>query len=96
MSTMVNMTLKDKLELLVEECAEIIQAVSKIRRFGANSEYKGRTNIQHLEQEMGDALCAMKLLMSDMPITMAGLARAQASKRAKLMQIYGGALMSKK
>lgn len=42
------------LNCLSEECAEIIQAVSKIQRFGLHSDYAGKTNLQMLTQEVAD------------------------------------------
>lgn len=53
---------KERLDLVQEECAEIIQSVSKIRRFGYNSKSPlkpdGPTNKEHLEIEIG-GLCAI-------------------------------------
>jgi len=45
-----------------EECAEVTQAISKIFRFGINSEYNGVTNIQRLEEEIGDLLAMISIL----------------------------------
>jgi NTP pyrophosphatase (non-canonical NTP hydrolase) len=45
-----------------EECAEVTQAISKIFRFGINSEHNGVTNIQRLEEEVGDLLAMVSLL----------------------------------
>jgi|APSaa5957512493_1039668.scaffolds.fasta_scaffold61350_2 NTP pyrophosphatase (non-canonical NTP hydrolase) len=54
------MTLKcnnETLVILSEECAEVIQAASKIQRFGIND--KSRDN---LEQELGDMLAMIFIL----------------------------------
>ena len=40
--------------VLQEECAEVIQAVSKINRFGMHDEWQGVTNRQSLITEIGD------------------------------------------
>lgn len=44
------------LTILQEECAEVVQAICKIRRFGFN-----RENVEHLEQEIADVLCMINL-----------------------------------
>jgi hypothetical protein len=50
------MTEQDLLDKLQEEAAEIIQAVSKIRRFGKHNHHPDRqtTNIQELTTELED------------------------------------------
>jgi len=53
---------KEILSIAQEECAEVIQAISKIFRFGIDTEWKGETNRQHLEEEIGD-LTALIFLM---------------------------------
>lgn len=45
------------LNILQEECAEVIQAVSKIKRFGWREE-----NILNLQLEVGDLLCMLDML----------------------------------
>ena len=44
---------KEALDILQEECAEVIQAVSKISRFGLDNlkPGKAKTNREHLEEE---------------------------------------------
>lgn len=55
--------------VLMEECAEVIQAVSKIKRFGEQAhnplDRKKITNINHLEIEVGDILGVLKLLLEE-------------------------------
>ena len=62
-------------EILVitqEECAEVIQEVSKIFRFGIDNQHKdGMLHQEKLEQEVGDVLCMINLL------TAHGLARPE-------------------
>lgn len=41
--------------ILQEECAEVIQAISKVKRFGLEH------NIDQLEQEIADVLCMISL-----------------------------------
>lgn len=52
---------RELLLILQEECAEVIQAVSKIFRFGIDTEWNGETNRQHLEEELGDLKCMIDL-----------------------------------
>ena len=41
--------------ILQEECAEVIQAISKVKRFGLDN------NREQLEQEIADVLCMINL-----------------------------------
>lgn len=41
--------------ILQEECAEVIQAISKVKRFGMDN------NQEQLEQEVADVLCMIDL-----------------------------------
>jgi NTP pyrophosphatase (non-canonical NTP hydrolase) len=55
---------KEALDILQEECAEVIVAVSKISRFGLDN-YKPNkplTNRQHLAEEIGDLQCMIELM----------------------------------
>ena len=52
---MLNKVQEEILTILQEECAEVIQAVSKVRRFGEAG------NIEQLEQEIADVLCMINL-----------------------------------
>ena len=53
-------------EILVitqEECAEVIQEISKIFRFGINEAHKeGMLHQEKLETEVGDLLCMINLM----------------------------------
>lgn len=56
------MTKSDEvLMLLQEECAEVIQAVSKVRRFGAEN------NMEDLCKEIGDVLYLISLAKIHIP-----------------------------
>ena len=61
MTDHLNSYLLDKLQ---EECAEVIQAVSKIRRFGPLNHHPDRatTNLQELIGELEDALAIVQAL----------------------------------
>lgn len=56
----------ERLDILQEECAEIIQAVSKIKRFGFESTHprfpEGQTNRDHLEEEIGNLFVILGFL----------------------------------
>jgi NTP pyrophosphatase (non-canonical NTP hydrolase) len=39
-----------------EECAEVIQAISKVNRFGIDGIHNGKSNRDHLEEEIGDLM----------------------------------------
>lgn len=51
---------QELLIVLSEECGEIVQAVSKIHRFG-----KSIANQQRLEQEIGDFMGVLKLIVEE-------------------------------
>lgn len=78
---------KEVLLILQEECAEVTQAVSKCMRFGPDQMKPGknRTNINMLEEEIGD-LFAMVELLTDMNIgvTTEGINEAKRNKFHKL------------
>lgn len=50
------------LNILQEECAEVIQSVSKIKRFGWTDK-----NIENLQTEVGDLLCMLDMLKQYAP-----------------------------
>ena len=53
---------KEILRITQEECAEVIQAISKIFRFGVDENFQGQTNRQRLAGELGDLQCMITLL----------------------------------
>jgi NTP pyrophosphatase (non-canonical NTP hydrolase) len=69
-----------------EECAEVVQAISKAMRFGLDSSHKGRTNRDHLEEEVGDLLCMIDLLVENGVCDMVSVLEASKRKRDKLKQ----------
>lgn len=42
-----------------EECAEVIQAISKVFRFGPDQMHEGKTNKEKLEEEVGQLLFSL-------------------------------------
>jgi NTP pyrophosphatase (non-canonical NTP hydrolase) len=78
--------LHEVMNILSEECAEVIQAVSKCHRFGLNNIKPGKplTNAQHLEGEIGDLLAMVDLLQSLNVVTAEGMEAAKQAKFEKL------------
>lgn len=56
------------MSLLTEECAEVIQAVSKINRFGLNNSWNGVTNKESLITEIGDVIAIVRILIDETDI----------------------------
>ena len=52
------MNVKETLTILSEECAEVIQANSKLIRFGPYDE----DNVKELEKELGDVMAMVMIL----------------------------------
>jgi NTP pyrophosphatase (non-canonical NTP hydrolase) len=77
---------KEVLDILQEECAEVIQAVSKISRFGLDNYKPGKpkTNREHLEDEVGDVLAMIDILYS---MDIIGHDNIQAAKLAKFQRL---------
>ena len=81
LSTKVN----EILDILQEECAEVIVAISKIRRFGIDNSYKdGGTQREHLTQELGDVTLLIELLKAHGVYKEQELIDAQRRKAIKL------------
>ena len=81
-----NDKIAEALGILQEECAEVIQEVSKIRRFGLD-EVSHHTNVSHratLEMEVGDVLCLVDYLIENEILDPTRLGLAKRNKQAKL------------
>ena len=80
-----NRRIQEILDILQEECAEVVQEVSKCRRFGIDSYHPdGRPHRDHLEQEIGDVMFMIELLHEAGVVSEAGLQRAWQRKEEKL------------
>jgi NTP pyrophosphatase (non-canonical NTP hydrolase) len=77
---------KEVMDILQEECAEVIQAVSKISRFGLDNSKPGtdKTNRAHLEEELGDMQAMIDLLIEKQIVNKDSL---NAAKRAKILKL---------
>lgn len=69
-----------------EECAEVIQAISKVMRFGLQTCHNGVSNKDHLEEEMGDLLCMFQLLEEFEMVDWSRVSIYASKKREKLMK----------
>ncbi len=74
------------MDITQEECAEVIQAISKIRRFGIDNAKPGTeyTNREHFEEELGDMLAMVDILLINNVVSWSNLHRAKRAKIEKL------------
>ena len=77
---------KEVMDILQEECAEVIQAVSKISRFGLDNFKPGKpkTNREHLEEELGDLYAMIEILQELDVVSWTNIELAAEAKREKL------------
>jgi NTP pyrophosphatase (non-canonical NTP hydrolase) len=81
-----NKQIEETMDILQEECAEVIVEVSKIRRFGLD-EVSWHTNVSHrstLEMEIGDMLALVDILLEKDVIKQENLDIAKQNKIEKL------------
>ena len=79
---------KEILCITQEECAEVSQAISKIFRFGPDQiKYdQEKTNREHLEEEIGDLLCMVDILVQKTILSDWNINEARINKLEKLKQ----------
>jgi NTP pyrophosphatase (non-canonical NTP hydrolase) len=79
---------KEAMDILQEECGEVIVAVSKISRFGLDNLKPGKpkTNREHLEEELGDLYAMIEILQELDVVSWANIEKAAEAKREKLKQ----------
>lgn len=78
---------QEVLDILQEEAAEVIQAVSKIRRFGWDNNHPDspdQNNLEHLEEELGDMQAMIEILME---LDVASWGNVTVAKRAKIEKL---------
>jgi NTP pyrophosphatase (non-canonical NTP hydrolase) len=75
---------KEIMLIAQEECAEVTQAISKVFRFGFDSEYNGVTNSTHLSEEVGDLLCMIELMIRNKLVDANAVEYARRAKMEKL------------
>jgi len=71
-----------------EECAEVVQAISKCFRFGLDNIKPGKpkTNREHLEEELGDLIAMMNIMCENNMVDYAKIEEAARQKVQKLKQ----------
>jgi len=83
---------REVLVIAQEEAAEVIQEISKIYRFGIDDRHRdGMTHRQKLENEVGDFLCMIDLMVDNRLIDPTAVEIARQNKVTKLRrysQIY--------
>lgn len=77
---------REVMNILLEECAEVIQAISKCHRFGIENYKPGKpkTNREHLEEELGDLLAMVDILREMGVVSWGNLEVAKQAKIEKL------------
>jgi hypothetical protein len=87
--TCMNENTKEILQILQEECAEVIVEICKIMRFGPDQckPNSDETNIMALQKELGDLQAMIELLVkAKVGVTSNGIADAKKVKFEKLKQ----------
>lgn len=85
------MNLDDVLTVAMEEAAEVIQATSKIIRFGAKTEYpgKGMSNEEHLAVELNQLIAVLEMAQDlGIDLTVHRVDILKAEKKYKVRQHF--------
>jgi hypothetical protein len=79
---------REALLILQEECAEVTQAISKIFRFGMDTQWPqgAPTNKWKLEEEVGDLLAMVDILIENGTLSDSYINQARKNKRTKLKE----------
>ena len=85
---MMNSSQKEIMLIAQEECAEVTQAISKVFRFGLDAKHPDQTanNQERLEEEVGDLLCMIELMVESKLIDRTKMLNASGQKRNKLLK----------
>ena len=78
---------KEILLITQEECAEVSQAISKVFRFGMEDAHPVTkiNNREHLEEEIGDLMCMIDLLIDNGIVRESAVMAAKNEKLNKLL-----------
>jgi NTP pyrophosphatase (non-canonical NTP hydrolase) len=74
------------MSIVQEEAAEVIQAISKVFRFGLDTKWNGISNREHLEEELGDLQAMIQLLIQTDIVSNEKVKDAAAKKLIKLQK----------
>ena len=76
------------LDIMQEECGEVVQMISKCRRFGLDNQYgeQSSTNRARLTEEVGDLMCMIQLMQEAGIVDIAEVMFAAGKKRVKLKE----------
>jgi hypothetical protein len=79
---------KEAFLILQEECAEVTQAISKIFRFGMDTQWPegAPTNKWKLEEEIGDLLAMIDILVENGTLSDSYINQGRKNKRNKLKE----------
>jgi len=83
---------REALLITQEECAEVTQAISKVFRFGFPTRYPddyASSNRERLEEEIGDLLAMIDILVEKSIISDWNVSKARKDKREKLIKWSG-------
>ncbi|NDB84106.1 MAG: hypothetical protein EB127_15520 [Alphaproteobacteria bacterium] len=82
---MMNDKQREILVITQEECAEVVQSISKIFRFGIDNDHKsGSTQREALEKELGDLLAMIELIYEHHLVDKERVTQAIQAKKDKL------------
>ena len=84
---MMNEKQKEALLILQEECAEVIQAASKVFRFGTESRWpteESATTLEELQLEVGQVLAMIDVLTQQCLLSDSAINEARKYKKEKL------------
>ena len=84
MQNEIDVRTKEILLIAQEECAEVTQAISKVFRFGFSGQYNDVTNKAMLEEELGDLVCMIGLLLDQEIVSEENVQNAAKAKLNKL------------
>jgi hypothetical protein len=80
-----NSKVEEALIILQEECAEVIQNISKIKRFGLDQVYEGQeSNRIRFQKEVGDMIALVDYLIDQEVLDSAALLQCKIDKINKL------------
>ena len=91
----------ETMHILQEECAEVVQAASKIFRFGFHTRWPDEisaSNREKFEEEIGDLLAMVDILVENCVISDNNVNLARKGKKEKLLKwsnVYGTATTDK-